>query len=587
MIESALTRAHRRFTGFDAQRLRHRVTQVHHPECPLKPGNLISENEAKQIHERYPGFTTSESKSTAGGFAGERMYRVTSVNHPACELEVGELLTQKESSKNRREYKGFEVIRYYEVTHIEDGTTELSVGQHLTEIEYKALRKKDPALAEKVKSVYEVVSVHHPELNLEVDPEPSEEKDKTYLSEEDYKTYHRQFKGFDTELVYQITEDKREVDEPLEVGTILPSKEFRAFEKANQRVTHTVTEVYHPHFTHAVGDALPEETYDEASRRYPGFEVDELSLRMRIEVETTDGNRVPHVIPTGYSFSLTEGDSIRKGETLAELHERTANLDIVAGIPRVTELFEARRPKRGEAAEIAEIEGYVQSAGTKSGIPAYRIEHEGYQSRLYQIPDEKRRVAEGDWVNAGEPLTDGYLNPHDILSIGRTTIEGVSVEGEEAVWSYLVDEVQKVYGKGTINDKHVEAIVRQMLTKIRITEPGDTNFYPNDEVQRKQFDRVNSEIEENGGTPASGEPILQSISKAALSTDSFISAASFQQTTKVLTDAAVGGQTDKLFGLKENVILGRLIPAGSGFSSFQNLEVSAIESEIDEAGDDD
>ena len=586
LSESALTRAHRRFTGFDAQRLRHRVTQVHHPECPLKPGDLISENEAKQTRERYPGFTTSESKSTAGGFAGERMYRVTSVNHPACELEVGELLTQKESSKNRREYKGFEVIRYYEVTHIEDGTTELSVGQHLTEIEYKALRKKDPTLAEKVKSVYEVVSVHHPELNLEVDPEPSEEEDKTYLSEEDYKAYHRQFKGFDTELVYQITEDKREVDEPLEVGTILPSKEFRAFEKANQRVTHKVTEVYHPHFTHAVGDALPEETYNEASRRYPGFEVDELSLRMRIEVETTDGNRVPHVIPTGYSFSLTEGDSIRKGETLAELHERTANLDIVAGIPRVTELFEARRPKRGEAAEIAEIEGYVQSAGTKSGIPAYRIEHEGYQSRLYQIPDEKRRVAEGDWVNAGEPLTDGYLNPHDILSIGRTTIEGVSVEGEEAVWSYLVDEVQKVYGKGTINDKHVEAIVRQMLTKIRITEPGDTNFYPNDEVQRKQFDRVNSEIEENGGTPASGEPILQSISKAALSTDSFISAASFQQTTKVLTDAAVGGQTDKLFGLKENVILGRLIPAGSGFSSFQNLEVSAIESEIDEAGDD-
>ena len=173
------------------------------------------------------------------------------------------------------------------------------------------------------------------------------------------------------------------------------------------------------------------------------------------------------------------------------------------------------------------------------------------------------------------------------MSIGRTTIEGIAVEGEEAVWSYLVDEVQKVYGKGTINDKHVETIVRQMLTKIRITEPGDTPFYPNDEVQRKQFERVNSEIEEQDGTPASGEPILQSISKAALSTDSFISAASFQQTTKVLTDAAVGGQTDKLFGLKENVILGRLIPAGSGFSSFQNLEVSAIEPEASEAGEDD
>ena len=578
LSETALTRAHKRFTGFDSQRLRHRITQIHHPDCPLKPGDLISESEAKQLHERYPGFTTSQSKNTAGGFAAERMYRVTSVNHSDCPLEVDGLLTQKESSTNRRHYKGFEVSRHYEVTHIEDGTTALSVGQRLTDIEYKALRKTDATLPEKVKGLYQVVSVHHPELNLEVGTE---------LSEEEYKTYHRQFKGFDVELVYQVTEDKRDVDERLEVGTILPSKEFRALDKANLQITYTVTEVFHRHFKHAVGDVLSEEEYNEAVKRYPGFEVDELSLRMRIEVETSDGNRVPHVIPTGYSFSLTEGDSIRKGETLAELHERTANLDIVAGIPRVTELFEARRPKRGEAAEIAEIEGYVQSAGTKSGIPAYRIEHEGYQSRLYQIPDEKRRVAEGDWVNAGEPLTDGYLNPHDILSIGRTTIEGVSVEGEEAVWSYLVDEVQKVYGKGTINDKHVEAIVRQMLTKIRITDPGDTNFYPNDEVQRKQFERVNSEIEETGGTPASGEPILQSISKAALSTDSFISAASFQQTTKVLTDAAVSGQTDRLFGLKENVILGRLIPAGSGFSSFQNLEVSAIEPEISEAGDDD
>ena len=573
LSETALTRAHKRFTGFNAQRLRHRITHIYHPDCPLKPSELISDSEKKQLDERYPGFTTSESKRTAGGFAAERMYRVTAVNHSDCPLQVGSLLTQKESSANRRQYKGFDVARHYEVTHIEDGTTALSAGQRLTEIEYKAFRKTDATLPEKVKSLYHVVSVHHPELDVKVETE---------LSEEEYKSYHRQFKGFDVELVYQVTEDKRDVDEPLEVGTILPAKEYRALDKANLQITHTVTEVSHPHFQYAVGDELSEEDYNEAVKRYPGFEVDELSLRMRIEVETSDGNRVPHVIPTGYSFSLTEGDSIRKGETLAELHERTANLDIVAGIPRVTELFEARRPKRGEAAEIAEIEGYVQSAGTKSGIPAYRIEHEGHQSRLYQIPDEKRRVAEGDWVHAGEPLTDGYLNPHDILSIGRTTIEGVPVEGDEAVWSYLVDEVQKVYGKGTINDKHVEAIVRQMLTKIRITDPGDTNFYPNDEVQRKQFERVNSEIEETGGMPAAGEPILQSISKASLSTDSFISAASFQQTTKVLTDAAVSGQTDKLFGLKENVILGRLIPAGSGFSSFQNLEVSAIEPEIGE-----
>ena len=329
------------------------------------------------------------------------------------------------------------------------------------------------------------------------------------------------------------------------------------------------------------------EQYTDAKAKFRGFDVDELALQMRIEVETADGTRVPHVIPADYSFSLAEDNTIRKGETLAELHERTANLDIVAGIPRVTDLFEARRLKRGEAAQIAEIEGYVQSAGTKGGVPAYRIEHEGYVSRLYQIPDEKRQVNEGDWVEAGQPLTDGFLNPHDILSIGRTIIEGVPIEGEEAVWAYLVDEVQKVYNKGNINDKHIEVIVRQMLTKVRIIEPGDTDFYPNDEVQRRRFEQVNRAVIEQDGMPATGEPILQSISKASLSTDSFISAASFQQTTKVLTDAAVSGQMDKLFGLKENVILGRLIPAGSGFSSFQNLEVSAGETEVAEASDDD
>ena len=578
LTAEALSRAHRRFTGFDAQKLRHRVTQVHHPDCLLKPGDLLGESEAKQQHETYLGFTTSTSETVIGSFEAERVYRITAVNHPDCELKEGELLTQKESTAKRRQYKGLEVIRHYEVTNVEDGTSAVNVGDRLTEIEYKSLRKADSELAGKVTSLYEVVSVHHPELDVEVGTE---------LTEADYRTYNRKFKGFDTELIYKIVADKRDTGTPLEPGTELLAKEYRALEKANKKVTHTVTAVYHPHCPYAVGDELSAELYAEAKVKYRGFEIDELSLQMRIEVETTDGTRVPHVIPADYSFSLSEGDSIRKGETLAELHERTANLDIVAGIPRVTDLFEARRLKRGDAAQIAEIEGYVRSAGAKGGVPTYRIEHEDYKSGLYQIPDEKRLVAEGDWVDAGEPLTSGFLNPHDILSIGRTTIEGVPVEGEEAVWAYLVDEVQKVYGKGTIKDKHVEVIVRQMLTKIRITEPGDTDFYLNEEVQRKRFERINSEVVEKGETPATGEPILQSISKASLSTDSFISAASFQQTTKVLTDAAVSGQTDQLFGLKENVILGRLIPAGSGFASFQNLEISDVESEIAEASDDD
>ncbi len=567
ITEEALDRAHKRFTGFDAQKLRHRVTQVYHPDCPIKPGDLLGETEAKQHQELYRGFTTSIREDTLGGFEAERMYRITAVNHEDCPLKEGELLTQQETNAKRRQYKGMEVSRHYEVTNVEDGTTTVTVGQRLTEAEYKALLKTDSTLRGKVVSRYHVVSVHHPELQQELEAG-------TELSDKDYKAYNRKFKGFDTELIYRIVEDKRAIDTPLEPGTELLSKEYRALEKANKRITHTVTAVYHPNCNYAVDDELSDEDYQDAQAQFPGFEVDELDLQMRIEVETDDGTRIPHVIPADYSFSLAEGDTVRKGEALAELHERTANLDIVAGIPRVTDLFEARRLKRGEAAQIAEIEGFVRSAGTKGGVPTYRIEHEGYTSKLYQIPDEKRLIAEGDWVDAGEQLTNGFLNPHDILSIGRVTIEGVPIEGEEAVWAYLVDEVQKVYPNGTINDKHVEVIVRQMLTKVRVISPGDTHFYPNDEVHRREFQRVNSEILEKDGVPATGEPVLQSISKASLSTDSFISAASFQQTTKVLTDAAVSGQTDKLFGLKENVILGRLIPAGSGFSDFQNLEVS-------------
>ncbi len=487
IMPEALDRAHKRFSGFDVQKLRHRVTHVYHPDCPIKPGDLLGESEGRQHRERYQGFTTSISETTIGNFEAERMYRITAVNHEDCLLKVGELLTQKEATAKRKQYKGFEVSRHYEVVKVEDGTTAVTVGQRLTEAEYKAIRKTDSALPEKVVSQYQVVRVHHPALQQELAVGVE-------LSDKDYKTYNRKFKGFDTELVHRVVEDKRAIEVPLEPGTVLTSKEHRAQDKANQRITHTVTEVYHPHCKYAVGDELPDQEYQQAQKDFPGFEVDELDFQMRIEVETADGTRIPHVIPVDYSFALAEGDSVGKGEALADLHERTGNLDIVAGIPRVTDLFEARRLKPGDAAQIAEIEGYVRSAGTKNGVPTYRIEHEGYTSRLYQIPDEKRLIAEGDWVDAGEQLTNGFLNPHDILEIGRVTIEGVPIEGEEAVWAYLVDEVQRVYGKGIINDKHVEAIVRQMLTKVRITDPGDTNFYPNDEVHRKAFERVNEDI---------------------------------------------------------------------------------------------
>ena len=627
-------RAHRRYPGFEAPPLRHRVMQVYHPDCPLKPGDLLTESEKKQSAIKYPAVAVEkkESEIASDAIKTDRIYRVTACNRDDLPFKEGELLSSKVVNAHRRQYKGFDVETYFEVTEVGDRTTTLTVGDHLTETQYKALLKSDTPVTVDLTKGYKVVSVHHRELMQEL--EIGEE-----LSDDKYKSYNRKFKGFDAEIVkHRILEDKRDIEETLEPGAELSAKEFKDLKKESQRPTYTLTGIYHASVMttdtsnsnkdrelerarfvpreerdaanterpaemssnqhqgpdgmsrypiYSEGDELPMPVSEGIEKGFcPGFEVDEPALRMRIEVETPDGARVPHVIPADYSFSLAEGDSIRVGETLAELHERTANSDIVAGIPRVTELFEARRPKSDDAAEIAEIEGYVRSAGTKNGVPNYRIEHDDYKSRLYPIPDEKRRVSENDWVNAGDTLTDGFLNPHDILRIGRTTIEGVSVEGEEAVWAYLVDEVQRVYGAGTINDKHVEAIVRQMLTKIRIIEPGDTNFYPNDEVQRKEFERVNNQVEAEGGAPATGEPILQSISKASLSTDSFISAASFQQTTKVLTDAAVSGQTDKLYGLKENVILGRLIPVGSGFSDFRNLEVDTDDSEIAEASDD-
>ncbi len=627
--KAEVERAHRRYLGFNAPPLRHRVTQIYHPECPLKKGDFLTESEKKQFGIEYPAVVIDkkESEIASDALKAERIYRVTALNRDDCPFEEGEQLTSKEVNASRRQYKGFDVETYFEVTKVEGKTTALTAGQRLTEAQYKELLKSDTALTVELTKGYKVVAVHHVDLKKEL--EAGDE-----LTEDTYRSHNRKFKGFDAVIDrYEIVEDKRDIESPLKTGVEFSAKEYRKLKKESQQPTYTLTGIYHPsvmttetstpnrdheleraHFVqvgqravaadmpserhqapdstdhfYSEGDVLPTAVAEGIQKKglCPGFEVDDLALRMRIEIETSDGTRVPHVIPPGYSFEVKEGDRLRTGETLAELHERTANSDIVAGIPRVTELFEARRPKSDDAAEIAEIEGYVRSAGTKNGVPNYRIEHEGYQSRLYPIPDEKRRVAEGDWVNAGDSLTDGFLNPHDILRIGRTAIEGVSVEGEEAVWAYLVDEVQNVYGAGTVNDKHVEAIVRQMLTKIRITDPGDTNFYPNDEVQRKEFERVNNEVEDRGEIPATGEPILQSISKASLSTDSFISAASFQQTTKVLTDAAVSGQRDKLYGLKENVILGRLIPVGSGFSDFRNLEVDAVDTEIAEASDDD
>ncbi len=561
-----------KFSGFTAERLKYRITAVHHPECNLDPETLLTENEKKAVLKVYPGFEVNVIKNE-DAFEVERLYRVVASHHPDFPVPVDELITQSESNRYRRSYKGFDFEKLY--IEVVDG---VETDDVLVETAYKALVKQhketDTPLPE-LKLVYHVLAVHHEECQFTAGQQ---------IDETEYKRAQRLYKGFDTERVYKVTKVNA-ADAEVKVGGILSDADYKKEVSSTSRNTYQVTKVLHPNCTLKVGQDLKDWEYNTALEQYTGVDVDGLIETFRIEIINPDGGHKSHLIPAGYSVSVKDGEEVKAQQPLAELHEKTTNLDIVVGIPRVTELFEARRPKREDAAEIAEIDGHIQLTGQKAGVPQYRIVDGASRSRLYSIPDEKRRVDDGDWVDAGQPLTDGYLNPHDILAIGRTTLNGHSLEGEEALWTYLVDEVQTVYGTNTINDKHVEVIVRQMLQKIRILTVGDTTFYANDEVTRFKFHAENRRVEQDGGTPATGEPVLQSISKASLSTDSFISAASFQQTPKVLTDAAVEGQTDMLTGLKENVILGRLIPAGTGFSQWQELDVSydAIEDQEPEA----
>jgi DNA-directed RNA polymerase subunit beta' len=230
----------------------------------------------------------------------------------------------------------------------------------------------------------------------------------------------------------------------------------------------------------------------------------------------------------------------------------------------VVELFEARKPK--EQAVITEIDGEVSYGGFVKGQRKVLVDNKVGDVKEYFIPKGKHvNVHEGDWVRAGEPLMDGSANPHDILD----------VLGPNELQKYLVDEVQDVYRlQGvSINDKHIEVIVRQMLRKVRIEDPGDTQFLPGSQVSKSVFEAENERVLEKDGTPALGKPVLLGITKAALTTDSFISAASFQETTRVLTEAAINGREDNLLGLKENVIVGRLIPAGSGFEEYRDTFV--------------
>jgi len=301
--------------------------------------------------------------------------------------------------------------------------------------------------------------------------------------------------------------------------------------------------------------------------------------RPRVTLKGEDGktaklpNGAParYMLPVGANISVEEGMEIHAGTILAKIpRETTKTKDITGGLPRVAELFEARKPK--EVAVISEIDGVVSFGKDSKGKRKIIVTPELGEPMEYLIPKGKHiSVHEGDYLRAGEELVDGSSNPHDILR----------VLGSKELSKYLVDEVQEVYRlQGVkINDKHIETIVRQMLRRVQIKEVGDTNFLADDQVERWIFEEENDRVMAEGGQPAIGEPIMLGITKASLSTESFISAASFQETTKVLTQAAIQGKVDSLRGLKENVIMGRLIPAGTGVAKYRAVELMTPEPE--------
>jgi len=305
-------------------------------------------------------------------------------------------------------------------------------------------------------------------------------------------------------------------------------------------------------------------------------------LRPRISIkdaETGDVLKLPnsvldarYLLPVGAYIVAQEGDVVEAGEVIAKMPRDTAKVqDITGGLPRVAELFEARKPK--DHAIISEIEGEVSFGKDTKGkrkviVTPYAPDgqHMPELSRDYLVPKGKHlQVQMGDRVRPGEALQDGPPNPHDILR----------VKGERELAAWLVDEIQQVYRlQGvTINDKHIEVICRQMLRRVRVKDVGDTNFLIDEQVEKHTFEVENAKVLARGGQPATAEPLLLGITKASLSTESFISASSFQETTKVLTEASINGKTDDLRGLKENVIMGRLIPAGTGVPAYRRLKV--------------
>jgi len=308
-------------------------------------------------------------------------------------------------------------------------------------------------------------------------------------------------------------------------------------------------------------------------------EVDEVTgLSRWVVADAPDEKRQPtflvknakghkrYLLPRGAHLMVEDGAEVGPGDVLAKIpKESTRTKDITGGLPRVVELFEARKPR--ETAIMAEINGTVKYGEVSKGQRKIYVEGEDGEKREYSLPRGVHiKVQEGEKIKAGEPLMDGPRDPHDILA----------VLGEKELQKYLVNEIQEVYRlQGVnINDKHLETISRQMMRWVKVEDIGDTEFLPEEIVDKFKFRAENDRVIEAGGRPAQGKAQLLGITKASLSTDSFISAASFQETTRVLTEAAINGKVDYLRGLKENVIMGRLVPAGTGMAYYRRVKIA-------------
>ncbi|MFQ5878058.1 MAG: DNA-directed RNA polymerase subunit beta' [Acidobacteriota bacterium] len=318
------------------------------------------------------------------------------------------------------------------------------------------------------------------------------------------------------------------------------------------------------------GETMREEVDEVTGFAHPVIlESSDETKQPKVVVKDPKTNRAmrEYLLPAKAHLMVQDRASVSPGTILAKIpRETTKTKDITGGLPRVVELFEARRPK--EPAVISEIDGTVQYGEVVKGKrQIIVVDEETGEQRDYEVPKGVHiNLQEGERVRAGEPLIDGPRDPHDILR----------VKGKEDLQQYLVNEIQEVYRlQGVnINDKHIEVIVRQMMRWVKVEEVGDTEFIVDEQVDKFRFQAENERVISEGGQPATGRPLLLGITKASLSTDSFISAASFQETTRVLTEAAISGKIDYLRGLKENVIMGRLIPAGTGMEIYRQLRVA-------------